>query len=177
MKLNNVEVSGVYPNSEELLEDISYIESIFFNNSTETPTTSNDLKDSHKESKKSKTSNKSKVSNKSNKSDLDDLDDLKNNPYSSATQIYLRDVGDRIKAKFVSSGNRYNEKAKRRSFVIYLKENDDSIVFLQGTKLQEEIDLVKPEPNQTIIIEKTSQFKRARDRSHAKAAVFKIIKQ
>lgn len=172
MSLKHIEIVGDCPNFEQILEDISYIEGIFFKNSNSTSKEEQPAPQKTKPSKKFKDDNSKDYKSLNNPKDNNE----KHEAYPEALQIFLRDVGDRITARFVDSGNRFIKKSGRDSFVVYLKDKNGELIFLSGTQLQEEIDATKPKAEQRIMIEKTSQFKRAKDRSHAKPAVFKITK-
>jgi hypothetical protein len=178
MTQSHFQITGLCPNQSELLSDILYIEDIFFSYSA--------TKSQLPPEPDVKAPNDIE-SSESNRIDLppalsepaDHAEPVSNeadNPYAKAQQIFLRKVGDLIKSKFIASGSRHIQKANRKCFVIYLEDEDGSLLFLQGTQLQEEIDTKNLNIGDIVQIEKTGQFKKARERSHAKPAVFNITK-
>jgi hypothetical protein len=97
-----------------------------------------------------------------------------NKQFPDAQKILLRNVEDSVKAEYAGSGNRFVPKANKRVFVVYIKNQDGEIEFLQGTQLSEALAEAKPELGNAIKIKKVGQYKRAKSKEHAKPATFKI---
>lgn len=93
--------------------------------------------------------------------------------FKAAQQIFLREVDHEVSGIFMGAGSRYVKKAGRKCFVVYLKADGENC-FLSGTQLQEEVKAQRLVAGDYITITKTGQFRRANDRSHAKAATFDI---
>jgi hypothetical protein len=181
MPNNHIHLTGEHPDQDTLLADISYIQEIFFDRETpkhqpiiQTPNKTEDQVEPSRSSKKEKSS-KTQVINKEKSFDKPEMEQT-SNQFPKAQQIFLRKVGDCINIQFIDSGSRMIKKANRECFVIYLQDSDGTLLFLQGTQLQEELDAKNLTKGDRIKIEKTGQYKRAAERSHARPAVFEITK-
>lgn len=194
MPANIVSISGIIPDQDNILNDIRYIEEIFFNNSQpnthlkaslhkqdaskNVPPETEENNESLSESKITNTQDNYAETKEVDSAQAEDTSRVERNEKQDppAQQIYLRNVGDTINTVFHGSGSRHIQKAKRPCFVIYLKDGDGSLVFIVGTQFQEEITARNLKQGDRIKIEKTRQFKKARERSHARSAVFTITK-
>lgn len=196
MKANHVTITGADDaQKKELLEDILYIEGIFFPDSfpvltkpandesckdespqveSESTSNSSPSKDESKEDAKPSVEDSCPASNEDDSNEDEDEDEKINKQYPDAQKILLRNVGDSITAKYAGSGNRYVPKAQKRAFVVYLENQSGEIEFLQGTQLSEALMEADPKNGDAIIIKKVGQFKRAKSKEHAKPATFSI---
>jgi hypothetical protein len=194
MTANHVTITGADDaQKKELMDDILYIEGIYFPDSF--PVLTNRVDDKtckdespQVESKNTSNSSPSKDESKedaqlpvedscpaSPEDDSNDDEDPKNNKqFPNAQKILLRNVGDSITAKYAGSGNRYVPKAQKRVFVVYLENQGGEIEFLQGTQLSEALMVAEPKNGDAIKIKKVGQFKKAKSKEHAKPATFLI---
>lgn len=93
--------------------------------------------------------------------------------YANVSQVYLRDVGHSLTATYIGCGSKYIAKAQKKCFGIFMSHKGET-VFLQGTQLQDCVSQENPCAGDFIRITKTEQFRKAVDRSHAKAAKFQL---
>lgn len=93
--------------------------------------------------------------------------------YADCSQIYLREVGHSVAATYLGHGSKYIQKANKKCFGIFLNQSGDNF-FLQGTQLQDVVVKENLVAGDYVKITKTEQFRRAADRSHAKAAKFSL---
>lgn len=93
--------------------------------------------------------------------------------YANVSQVYLRDVGHSLTATYIGCGSKYIAKAQKKCFGIFMSHKGDT-VFLQGTQLQDCVSQENPCAGDFIRITKIEQFRKAVDRSHAKAAKFQL---
>ena len=194
MTISRVKITGADDAQQKaILEDVLYIESLFFRASFPvlTDRASDQSTDENPKVSSQSTSNSSHTKKESedkaeapatssapapskDTSNEDEEDEKTNKQFPNAQKIILRNVGDQVRAKYAGSGNRFVPKAKQRAFVVYLENQANEIEFLQGTQLSEALMEAEPNIGDVIQIEKTGQFKRAKLKEHARAATFKI---
>jgi hypothetical protein len=191
MNISHVKITGADDAQQKgILEDVLYIEGLFFQASfpvltdrasdqpaDESPKVSSQSTSNPSPTKK-ESEDKAEVSATSSDpatpEDASNEDEKTNKQFPNAQKIVLPHVGDSVTAKYAGSGNRFVRKSNGRAFVVYLENQAKEIEFIQGTQLSEALTEAEPKIGDVIKIEKTRQCKRAKEREHARAAIFKI---
>lgn len=141
--------------SEEILHDVQYIKKLFFN--CQKPQKQNDPVPE-------KTTELPAESDKPTRL-----------PDPNGRQIYLREIGEFVIGEFLSVGSLHCRKSGRPRTTLQIRI-DGEVSFLQGAHLQEAFCEKTIKPGDMIRVEKTRQYRKASERSHATASEFVVTK-
>lgn len=152
-------------NKEKILEDISYVEKLFFGSRKAPEPLVKKQSEATKPNKKQETPEISQAPQAQDESEQSEVGE----------QILLPDVGSFTEAVYVNVGSVWLKKAKRKSTCLNLLLNGNP-AYIVGSYFAEDDIIPTLSYGDKIRVEKISQFKRAANREHAKSAKFKITK-